>query len=394
MVKYEGLNIMKSKGFTLIEMLLVMVIIASVIFMMTNYLQQRTFNMSIDRTSLQMQQILNAGLAYYVANGNWPSCTNPQGPYNVCELNGSNNLQQAANASSSGYLPAVPITNPWGGLPYYYGVMPISSSGTSTSTTSTPGAFFVYTRLPPLINVPTLAQAIVGQLPLAYTMTPLSNSITTPATCQSKLACYIISQVNVPGMNLNNATAINFAGVYHHGACVPAPKCPQGLSPQIFVVPLSVSGLSNVLNPNLAYPISSFGGYVTGYLSGSNTILPSNTPQSCTSGNPLANGTGNKSSYYPGTIQGGGAVGSCGTGWTSTMTGWRVCLQVSTSLGDVETLWGQKQVVGAYEGGYIPAQAQWGKYVTLGAFTRCASANEQSGSIYNSTPTSMGVWAQ
>jgi len=63
----------KVTGFTLIEMLLVLIIVSMIIYMGLGYLQQRTVQIRMDRTSLQMQQILNAGMAYYIANSTWPA---------------------------------------------------------------------------------------------------------------------------------------------------------------------------------------------------------------------------------------------------------------------------------------------------------------------------------
>ena len=65
-------SLRKISGVTLIEILLVLVIIASIIVVAGRYFQQKAETMRIDRTALQMQYILSAGLAYYVANGTWP----------------------------------------------------------------------------------------------------------------------------------------------------------------------------------------------------------------------------------------------------------------------------------------------------------------------------------
>ena len=62
----------RAHGFSLFEILLVMVIVGVFIAMGTNYVQQRTIQARIDKSVMDMQQILNAGMSYYVANGKWP----------------------------------------------------------------------------------------------------------------------------------------------------------------------------------------------------------------------------------------------------------------------------------------------------------------------------------
>src|SRR5580704_3955793 len=102
------------KGFTLIEMLLVLVIVSSLIYMLFGYVQQKTMQMRIDRTSLQMQQILNAGLSYYVGNGKWPVSVGTAYNLTANPSAGTNLLQ------TNGYLPkGVTIASPFGGGNYF-----------------------------------------------------------------------------------------------------------------------------------------------------------------------------------------------------------------------------------------------------------------------------------
>src|SRR5579883_1527947 len=110
----------KERGFTLIEILLVLVIIGMFIFMGTSYIQQKTLSSRIDRTSLQMQQILNAGLAYYVTNGSWPTSI-------AC-------LQASSPGCTVAYLPSS-LTSPWG------------QSYSLASPGSPPNILYVYTAI-------------------------------------------------------------------------------------------------------------------------------------------------------------------------------------------------------------------------------------------------------
>src|SRR5689334_14827622 len=64
--------IWKTRGFSLLEMLLVLAISSSLIILLLNYTTQKSDEMRRDRTALQMQQILDAALTYYVNNSAWP----------------------------------------------------------------------------------------------------------------------------------------------------------------------------------------------------------------------------------------------------------------------------------------------------------------------------------
>lgn len=83
-----------SFGFTLLEILFVISIIAVIATIGLTTMQQRAQKVKIEKTALQMQQILQAGLAYYNDNNNtWP---NPPKP------------------SFDPYIPINGKTSPWG----------------------------------------------------------------------------------------------------------------------------------------------------------------------------------------------------------------------------------------------------------------------------------------
>ena len=178
----------KLDGFTLVEMLLVMVIISMIIYLGIGYIQQRTLSLRIDRTSSQMQQILNAALSYYVANGAWPA--------NLAALIPT-------------YLPLTISTSPW---------------TTTYQVTSTSAAFYVAVQMPAMNSAPTIANVIAGTLPLAYTNTTFTTTAPAANACNTSGGCYIVSMVNIPGANLNNVGVVNFVNLYHSGSCC---SCPQ-----------------------------------------------------------------------------------------------------------------------------------------------------------------------
>lgn len=311
----------KVAGFTLIEILLVLVIGSMLIFMGLNYVQLRSLSQRQDITALQMQQILNAGLAYYVSNGRWPT-----------------NLAQLV---SSGYLPTTP-RSPWGTT---YVVAPSSNNFLLyvwTSVTAAGGSTTGSARAS--------ANLIAGQLPLGYASRTNGTPPTSGQACTAaSTTCYVVGSVNTPGQNLNNATAINFAGVYSHGGCVPVPTCPPSptgttMQPQVYIVPVSLSGANDTGSSSNVYPISSFTAYATGGTSAS--------PPACTTG--ISNSL--PTSPPCGTVTGSPASGRY----------WRACVQIVTTKGDVRTT----------------RTDRWGNIVKLGAFTRCGITNEPSGSNY------------
>lgn len=303
----------KETGFTLIEVLLVLVILSIFIFASVGYIQQKALQMRMDRTSTQMQQILNAGLSYYVANGAWPTA--------LTDLQGT-------------YLPTTSVTmkNPWG-------------QDYAIDSASNPKLFYVYTRINVVSSQGAFAAAsvIAGTLPLSYTSndsggTPPSAS--SPCTA-SDTNCYVVASVNIPGQNLNNASAVNFAGLYHNGACVPVPDCPVDktgttMTPQIIVAPVQVSGAADPADVNNVFPISGFTAYAIG---------PDASPGECSSGegSPACTGGGSSGQF------------------------WRVCVQVVTENGmltsGLGTTWGQQQ--------------------TVMAMTRCAINLEPAGSDFS-----------
>lgn len=316
-LKQQYLKQQCMKGFTLIEILLVLAIIAMLIYLGIGYYQQHLISSRIDKASLQMQQILNAGLAYYLANGEWPAdlgtLQNPKAPY----------------------LPST-IISPF-----------LTNSYTVFYDKQSPTLLSVSLKISAANNSAALAESIAGKLPLAYTTTsnPQKNPPTKVNNCQSGKVCYVVGQVNIPGQNLNNAMAVNFVGEYRNGGCVPVPNCPafspngQQMTPQIFVVPASVSGFSKSSLSQIL-PIESFTAYATG-------------PTSQAGANPPACQNGAKRSCKE---QGNNA---------SNLNYWRVCLQIYTTnpSGPIST-----------------ASGDWGDNVWLAAFTRCAIANEPSGS--------------
>ncbi len=332
----------KHQGFTLLEVLLVLVIVSSMLYMFFNLMQQKTEAVRRTRVVLQMQQILDAGLSYYVTNSKWPPATSASSSMDALQGNDTSTSPTGTTVYLTPKYGTV-IDSPWN-QPFF--------AGNSNSL------FYVYTEITNTAHPDVTAQIIAGMLPMSYTATSIPASPDTlpaQAMCATTAtSCYVVSTVNIPGYNLNNARAVNFAGLYHYGACVPVPTCPVDptgtqMIPQIVVVPVQVTGLNDqpsgctadangnysCTNMN-AYPLTSFTAYATGPGPGAN---------------PAACGDG-------------GITTTCYATPTTTLTTgtyWRVCLSLATEKGTVtpsnDLAWGQLSG-------------------TIMAITRCATAAE------------------
>lgn len=245
----------KSAGFTLLEMMLVLVIMASIIVMVIGFATQKTDEIRRDRAVMQMQMIQNAALAFYVNNSYWPVNSD-----HLCNSTGDLSILQAQS-----YLPSGNSNNPWG-KPY------------SIGCNITAGTFTVYSIIPSDAE----GMYVAGRFPFG----------------QVNGATKVVSaSVTIPGQNLNNARSVNFASIYRSGACVPAPTCPTNMKPSIMVVPVSVSGVNDTptgctgtgktddltgCTANI-YPISSFTAFAKGKGTTSDPDDPS-TLQDCSTG--------------------------------------------------------------------------------------------------------------
>lgn len=313
-------------GFTLFEMLLVMAIISMFIVMGLNYFQQRTLNLRLDKTAVQMQQILNAGLSYYVSNGFWPA--------DLACLKGT-----TSERCRVAYLPASVQSNL------------ISNQDYVVYTGTNPNLLFVSTNVYRSDLDPNTIQAyaalIASKLPLACTTADQRSDCRAPIPACKSTVCNVVSSINVPGENLSNINAVRFASLYHAGACVPEPYCPPNTTAQIMVAPSSVAGVGGT--DNIAFPLTSFTAYVAGAVQRYTQPFPSPP-------GPPACGVTSKVVQQP----------CLGMDPSATGRYWRVCMELVTSAGRS-----------------VPSTNPIGLgQATLLAITRCAIANEPSGSNF------------
>jgi prepilin-type N-terminal cleavage/methylation domain-containing protein len=259
----------KLKGFTLIELLLVMAIMSSILVAILGYTTQRSDEMRRDRAVMQVQQILSAGLAYYVNIGAWPD--------------------EIKDLQDGSYLPSGTMNNPWGlayaiKSPAFTNAPTFSICSSMTGKNSYAAATIIAGRLPmaSVVDGSVITTTTPPPAPPAPPAPPITTTTcpTTNGPCtKDSTSCTVISSVTIPGQNLNNARSINFAGLYHNGACVAAPACPLNMVPTIVVTPVSISGMNDPGN-TIVYPITSFTAYAAG--ESTDTGLPGLQPLDCT----------------------------------------------------------------------------------------------------------------
>ena len=250
---------------------------------------------------------------------------------------------------AQGYLPlGIKIASPWAGASYFI------------YTDAQNKLFYVYTSITAGTSGVAAAASniIAGTLPFAYTTKTAGTPPTAGTMCvAADLTCYVVSSVNIPGQNLNNAGGVNYAGLYKHGGCVPVPVCPIDpvtslpLTAEVVIVPISVSGLNDP-DSSAIYPISSFTAYAA---------APAAYPVACTG-----------SSTRP-TCDAPDIVGKAAT------TYWRACLQVVTEKGNVQTTNPSSASPGS---GSAAAGTDFGANVTLMAITRCPIQMKRQLQIY------------
>jgi len=355
------------RGFTLLEMLLVLAISSSLILLLLNFTTQKTNQARRDKTVLQVQQIMNAALSYYVNNSVWPVTCGTSTWTNIASLPNTNSF-----APGQGYIPTGFGNNPYA-QPY--------KINCSTQSNSSGGNFYVATSTGTAGNNVAIGNATIvsGELPMAYVTT--AGNLTAPPPAGAASGTVVVSAVAIPGQNLNNARSVNFAGVFYSGSCVPAPSCPPGMKAAIYVAPAGVSGVYDVPSCTTVaapfdpvtdscsanvYPISSFTAFATGDASG-NPVSPGTSNNFTTGsggGGPYdCNVTGSKQQQTCWQTYG-SPPNSIMTGSAANALYWRVCLTVRTEKGQI-----------VLTNGNIDYTA-WGKMMgQIIAFTRCVPNN-------------------
>jgi prepilin-type N-terminal cleavage/methylation domain-containing protein len=163
----------KNSGFTLIELIFVVAIIGVTIAIGLSYMEKLAERTKEKTTSLQIQQILQAAMTYYVAKNTWPS---------------DGNTTSAGDFAD--YIPAIDrlATNSWGVNNYSW-----------TAQTSGGKLFTVSTVVPDNDT----AARIASSLPNATnTTTTVNSQIAIPGQAQTVFRGYVIRAGELSSINL------------------------------------------------------------------------------------------------------------------------------------------------------------------------------------------------
>jgi prepilin-type N-terminal cleavage/methylation domain-containing protein len=186
----------RQRGFSLLEVLLVMALLSAVLVAGINLHWQRSLQHKIDKASLQIQQWLQAGLAYYADKGHWPT---------------------TQSTDFGDYLPVGSHLNPWGNP---YQITQNKDAHLFTVTTQVP--FFHGDEFSSARNA--IAQRVSDELPNATVVQLLGGppevkaQVTQPGE-SAKSAIQVISISNVNSTNIiKKPTAAQ---------CPPATKHPE-----------------------------------------------------------------------------------------------------------------------------------------------------------------------
>ena len=282
----------RDRGFTLLEIMLVLVIVTLMMSMLFRTMQAKAAALRIQRTAQQIQTFLTAAQNYYIQNRVWPGSGGPgRSMFNPATVN------VVADLVDGGFLaatvqpnwpifPSKPL-NPWG---QYYYMCPFQPGGVveviqcpapATFPANSPNIGF-YTSLPSL----EIANEIAALIP---------NGL---AECSAPNSCKVQGMVLGPSEMLNQANyvkniqsvqAFSYDPTHYQPkmssksaiweskwpptACPwnqisplvhapTGPDCPQGWVPQIYVAPMGLTSSA----PSAVDPIT--GSYVLPSLSG------------------------------------------------------------------------------------------------------------------------------
>jgi len=161
----------KQRGYTLIELLLVIALLAVLATTSLVVIRQRAESARVSKTALEMQQVMAAAMAYYADNQGWPMAT---GHVPSCVLPAHD------EAFVKRYLPAQHATSNFG-TPYCWGY---------AHSVQDP-LFWVAVGLPDL----QMARRVAAQLPNAF----ISRDPSTALPCDDDALCYVRADVPRPG---------------------------------------------------------------------------------------------------------------------------------------------------------------------------------------------------
>jgi len=180
---------LKTKAFTLIEMMLVIAVIAIIAMFSLMMYQKNAKTARIDKAAVEMQHILEAALAYNVDKGEWPTPRSDED----C----SSTQPDTADQFVKNYIPNQDAQSSYGSY-FCWSPTGITSGGESDDHTGQ-RLFWVAMKVPD--NDTQLAKRVAARLPNAIVTSDLTQPKGQP--CNNS-TCYVRAEVVQPGMSSNS----------------------------------------------------------------------------------------------------------------------------------------------------------------------------------------------
>lgn len=246
-------------GYTLIETLLVIAVLAIMVAMGLSYYQQTLVTQKVERTAAQMQQLSQAATAYYVDNGCWPNssqCKSTVLPF-------------------QGYMPVGISANSW---------------GNSYSFQTEPQFGKKFQILSGILPSTALADRLIGALPGAVISSQDARQVMMEITIPAQQAPapktdYQISMINYSD-SLGDGSASSFSfscppGWIGRGFAAPFHLAANDSLSRNWFCPGTGSFIINQLSSqqdNLGCPSSSPGSFMCQYNVIYNSYVPGSSP--------------------------------------------------------------------------------------------------------------------
>lgn len=253
----------RQQGFTLLELLLVLAVIAVMISVTISFSRNKIRDTHVAITVQQLQLIQSAALAYYDIKQKWPN--------DISDLRGT-----GSDGQGIPLLPQSLVINPFcqsigdTSCNYIFIAPPLP---TPSNPTPRPTAL-LYTQLPPVAYNSPVGLAITSSInqQFADALTPSDDDW---LNCQNYYGRTIPGNANTtvvlkllpPGMESSSTSyQVLYSGLFHVGEQIPTNQnnarfqCPKGFSPHYFAWPVRVNGLQIGSTANL--PVSAYSAYV------------------------------------------------------------------------------------------------------------------------------------
>jgi len=223
------------KGYTLLELMLVIALMAVIAMAGLATLQSRTQTIKIDKAAIEMQHWLEAGMGYFVDKQEWPS--------SISEIVSKGYMPDGSSGPDG---PNGNNKNPWG---YPYQIKTIGRNLFAVSTV-TPQ----FKAKNKKSNHMAIAKRVASRLPNAY-----ASLIAEEPT--------VVATVTVPGQVRNASTVISVATVESNKGYVEKPICAPGKHAKFDIA------ISAFTPPNSGGPVK-LRSVTTTYTEADNKIYP------------------------------------------------------------------------------------------------------------------------